>query len=106
MDFTLLLTCERGTEPFIVTELQQKGFKGKITKAETVVAVKDLTAKDLIKAAYLLQTPTRICMLLGETEVSLDTEETIIQLETIIGTLPFKELFVEDKTFHVECERE
>lgn len=102
----ILLITERGTENYVCAELKQKGITGETIVKPTAITVKGLTEQAALKAAYLLQTPLRVCWALGETDVSLDTEETVLKLETMIGALDLKAIFPENKTFHVACRRE
>lgn len=102
----LLLTCERGCAPYVQKELELRKLGKEYELYDTAIIAKNLAKEELIRATYMLQTPSRICLLLGKTKVDVDTEETLIALETMIGTLDFKELFFQDKTSFVECHRE
>ncbi len=102
----LLLTCERGCAPYVQKELEVKKIGKSYKVHETALIAKECTKEALIRAAYTLQTPTRICWLLGTAEVDVDTEETIIALETLLGTLEYEQLFFKDKSSFVFCHRE
>lgn len=106
MKYQLFLACERGTTPYVQAELHHKGFPRATKTSSTTIIVDGCTAEELVKAAYTLQTPTRVGMLLGEIPISLDLEESVITLETLIGTLDLKQLFPEGKTYLVDCNRE
>ena len=107
MDASLFLACERGTAVSLKRELARKGFADKqTTTTPTTVVVHGCTKEELVRAAYTLQTPTRIGYLLGTANITLDTEETVLALETLIGSLDLHELLIQDKTFLVVCDRD
>lgn len=104
--YQLLLPCARGSAKAVTTELALKKLGTSTTQHETCVVADVKDKKALIKATYTLQTPERLIWYLGHADITVDTEETLIGLETLIGTLEFKKLFYENKTFSVECHRE
>ncbi|MBN1275113.1 hypothetical protein JXA12_02375 [Candidatus Woesearchaeota archaeon] len=106
MSHDLFLACERGAAPYAERELAIKGLGGEVKTTETTIVVKDVTKEDLVKAAYLLQSPVRIGLLLGDTDVTPDLEESVVQLETLIGTIDFNDILPPGKTFLVACDRE
>ena len=106
MNRTLFLACERGAAPYVQAELQRKGFPKPKKTTQTTLTVEGLDEKELVRAAYTLQTPTRVGMHLGATEVTLDTEESVLALETLIGALDLGEILVKGKSFLVKCDRE
>ena len=106
MTYDLFLACEKGTAKYVVSELTLRNFSANRTVSDTAVVVHDCSITDLIRAAYTLQTPSRIGMLLGSTTVSLDTEETVVSLATLIGTFDFKEVLPKGLSFAVVCERD
>jgi 23S rRNA G2445 N2-methylase RlmL len=106
--FDLLLVCERGCAPAVNEELALKGFKGTITEHATCVTLSGVSKETLCRAAYTLQTPTAIAWLLGTTKIEPDLEESILHLETLLGTLPlpYNDLIPQGETFVVRCDRE
>ncbi|MBD3209460.1 hypothetical protein GF367_03500, partial [Candidatus Woesearchaeota archaeon] len=105
MKRTLFLACEPGTAPDVTRELELKGFRGLPRTTETTVEL-DCTTHDLIKAAYLLQTPTRICMgLSASLEIDPTLEGMAAHLHLATGVLNYKELLTKEQSFHVHCER-
>lgn len=88
----ILLTCEQNCAPYVEKEVQLRNIKYKEAQLfDSCLILKDLTKEDIIKCAYLLQTPLRISLLLGHFQVSLSTEKTVIALDEFFKTYEFKE---------------
>lgn len=101
----LLITCEYGTTTYVAQELKLKKFPEPILSSPTTLIIPAISDKEALRAAYTLQTPTRIGLFLGDCALSLDTEESILALETLIGTLDVQDYFTEKDTFNVDCTR-
>ncbi len=104
--YSLLLTCEMGTAPAVKREAEIRKI-GKIYELhETSMIVGGCTKEDCIRAAYLMQTPLRVVLLLDEFEVSLDLEKTVMALEKSLEMVDLKDILIKDKTMIVNCDRD
>jgi len=101
----LALFCERGMSTYVTSELDLKGIGGNQRSFETGVIVNDCTPETMIRSAYTLQTPYRICMLLSELDIDVSFEETLLAFETLIGTANWKDYFDKDLSFFVHVDR-
>ncbi|MFP4523811.1 MAG: THUMP domain-containing protein [Candidatus Woesearchaeota archaeon] len=102
----LFLACERGCSPYVEAEARLRSFGHEVTKGDTCVVFHESSVRDLLAAAYLMQTPTRVGALLCSAEVTPSLEESLHNLETAIGSLDFERFLSKDKSFSVVCSRE
>ena len=102
----LFLACERGCSPYVEAEARLRSFGHETTRSDTCVVFHESTKEDLLAAAYLMQTPTRIGALLCQAEVSPSLEESLHNLETAVGALDFETFLHKDRSFSVVCDRE
>lgn len=102
----LALFTERGASSYLERELDLKGIGGARHAFETGVIVEECTPETMIRAAYTMQTPHRICMLLSELTIDVAFEETLLAFETLIGSMELKQYVHKDKSFFVKVHRE
>lgn len=103
---TLALFCERGSSTYVERELDLKGIGGDCQSFATGVLVKDCKPETMVRAAYSMQTTHRACMLLEQTKIDVDFEETLLTFEALIGSMDLHQYFTKGLSFFVKVHRE
>ncbi len=104
-DFKLLLSCEVGSAPFVKRELELRGIGSSFDLFDSCVVVSGCSRVDLVRAAYLLQTPLRVSLLLSSFSVSPVLDESISSFKDSIKDVSFKELLSSGFSFFVSSSR-
>lgn len=105
-DHTLMLTFDRGCASYVEREVAMRGIGTKTESFESVLLVHGCSKRDLVKAAYLLQTPFHICWLVGKTNVEMELEELDATFGNLITDTSLEDYLPKEKTFLVHCHRD